>query len=258
MLSYLFSYPQMSAVDAMKADTDAIIQSFCLVAIAEIFYKTWFVALLMALKHDKFTVFCGCSAGLAAHVAIAGFFGVTVSKLVPVGYLDFGAAILYVFFAYLFYQDYLEADPEADIIAAGKEEAAEDCEGAVEEDTGGAYGAVQKSSGKDVAISRNTKLFGACSMAMFIAEWGDRTQIAMLGAAASKPVIPVCIGSLAAFLLLTLSAVIVGGLLGNQTISEKMVHGTSAIAFVIFAVLAVRDGLSDFEQNNLGLEVPAH
>merc|ERR1719158_205665 len=153
MLSYLFSYPQMSAVDAMKADTDAIIQSFCLVAIAEIFDKTWFVALLMALKHDKFIVFCGCSAGLAAHVAIAGFFGVTVSKLIPVGYLDFGAAILYVFFAYLFYQDYLEADPDADIIAAGKEEAAEDCEGAVEEDTGGAYGAVQKSSGKDVAIS---------------------------------------------------------------------------------------------------------
>jgi len=227
------------------ADMDAAVQSFCLVAIAEVFDKTWFVALLMALKYDKLVVFWSCFLGLAAHVAIAGVFGLAFAKLVPMRYLDFGAAALYAFFAVLFYIDYLNADPDSDMIEAGKEEAAEDCEGAVEED-GTNYGATDaKKAAYASKLRHNMKVFGACCMAMFIAEWGDRTQIAMIGAAASKPVVPVCIGSMAAFFLLTLSAVIVGGMLKNQKISEKLVHGVSSIAFVGFALLALREGLAE-------------
>jgi len=49
-------------------------------------------------------------------------------------------------------------------------------------------------------------VFGKAFMGVFIAEWGDRTQIAMIGQHASQPLIPVCIGSLIAFFLLTVSA----------------------------------------------------
>merc|ERR1719387_1591128 len=101
-----------------------------MVAIAEVFDKTWFVALLMALRYDKVVVFWGCFLVLAGHVGIAAGFGAVAANLIPVRFLHFGAAALYAFFAVLFYKDYLDADPESDIIAAGKEEAAEDCEGA--------------------------------------------------------------------------------------------------------------------------------
>merc|ERR1719235_2549676 len=129
------------------------------------------------------------------------------------------------------------------MIASGKEEAEEDVEGAkesIEEN----YGSVDaKKMAQKSQLNKKLKLFGACFVAMFIAEWGDRTQIAMIGAASSTPVVAVVLGSLAAFFVLTLSAVIVGGFLGNQKISEKMVHLVSAISFVVFACMAVHDGI---------------
>jgi putative Ca2+/H+ antiporter (TMEM165/GDT1 family) len=223
---------------------EGTMKAFSMVSIAEVFDKTWFVALLMALRYDKVIVFWSCFLGLAAHVALAGIFGAVAANLIPVRLLHFGAAALYAFFAVLFYKDYEEADPDADIIAAGKEEAEEDCEGAKEQIEDNSYGSVDaKKVAKKSELTKKLKLFGACFVAMFIAEWGDRTQIAMIGAASSTPVLSVVIGSLAAFFVLTLSAVIVGGFLGNQKISEKMVHGVSAISFVVFALMAIHDGL---------------
>jgi len=202
------------------------------------------VALLMALKYDKVIVFWGCFLALAAHTVLAAVFGYTIARLVPVTFLHFAAAALYAYFAILFWQDYLNAEEDSDIIAAGKEEAAEDCQGDVDDNYGSTEGAGSNHNVKKSGISRIIKIFSACFMAMFIAEWGDRTQIAMIGQHASQPLIPVCIGSLAAFLILTLSAVIVGGLLANTKLSEKMVHLVSAISFAVFAVLSVSDGLS--------------
>merc|ERR1719162_2919040 len=73
--------------------------------------------------------------GLAAHVAIAAIFGYAVARMIPMMYLNFGAAALYALFAVLFFKDYQDADPEADIISAGKEDAAEDVEEASKEDS---------------------------------------------------------------------------------------------------------------------------
>merc|ERR1712014_179103 len=83
-----------------------------------------------------------------------------------------------------------------------------------------------------------SRIFTECWMAMFIAEWGDRTQIAMIGQHASQPIIPVCVGSLVAFFLLTVSAVMVGMFLDGMRLSEKKVHLVSSISFFIFAALA--------------------
>jgi len=81
--------------------------------------------------------------------------------------------------------------------------------------------------------------------AMFIAEWGDRTQIAMVGQHASQPLIPVCLGSLIAFFLLTFTAVLAGWFLAGRSLSEKSVYLFSAISFLVFALLAVRDGITN-------------
>eukprot|EP00746_Dinoflagellata_sp_MGD_P155163 gnl/MRDRNA2_/MRDRNA2_85230_c0_seq3.p1 gnl/MRDRNA2_/MRDRNA2_85230_c0~~gnl/MRDRNA2_/MRDRNA2_85230_c0_seq3.p1 ORF type:complete len:299 (-),score=50.81 gnl/MRDRNA2_/MRDRNA2_85230_c0_seq3:132-911(-) len=241
---YSIQVPGISA-----GDVDVVYKSFVLIAIAELFDKTWFVALLMALRYDKVIVFWGCFLALAGHVGLAGLFGAVAANLIPLWLLHFSAAALYGFFAVLFYKDYQDADPDADIIAAGKEEAEEDCEGAkenIEEN----YGSVDaKKTTQNAMITKEMKLFGACFVAMFIAEWGDRTQIAMIGAASSTPVVAVIVGSLAAFFVLTLSAVIVGGFLGNQKISEKTVHLVSAISFLVFTGMAVHDGLAALPQS---------
>lgn len=217
-------------------------QAFCLVGIAELFDKTWFVALLMALRYDKLTVFNGCYLALFAHVIIAAIFGYTVSKVVPIIFLHFGAAALYAFFAVLYFKDWHEADPDSDIIEAGKEEAGADITEDIEETS--TYGATEKKGQLTMRSYFQMKVFGQCFITMFIAEWGDRTQIAMIGQHASQPLIPVCLGSAIAFFLLTLSAVIVGMMLKGQKLSEKTVHFVSALSFAIFAALALHDGLT--------------
>lgn len=220
-----------------RESIEATYQSFILISIAELFDKTWFVALLMALKYDKVIVFWGCFMALAAHTVLAAVLGYTIARIIPVAYLHFATAALYSYFAFLFWQDYLAADEDSDIIAAGKEEAAED----VAEDIDGRAG----KSGETSVTPRMLKIFGACFLAMFIAEWGDRTQIAMIGQHASQPLIPVCLGSLAAFFILTSSAVIAGQLLANTKLSEKTVHLISTLSFGVFALLAVWDGITE-------------
>eukprot|EP00930_Biecheleria_cincta_P069369 TRINITY_DN5710_c1_g2_i1.p1 TRINITY_DN5710_c1_g2~~TRINITY_DN5710_c1_g2_i1.p1 ORF type:complete len:249 (+),score=36.78 TRINITY_DN5710_c1_g2_i1:58-747(+) len=208
------------------------LQSFCLVAIAELFDKTWFVALLMAMNHPRSTVFWGCYSALALHTVIAAGFGYAVSRLMPIAYLHFMAAGLYALFAMLYAKDFYNADPAGDMIEAGKEEAGEALP---------IQGAKQRTD--------QISIFGQCFMAMFVAEWGDRTQIAMIGQHASQPLTPVCIGSLIAFFILTSSAVLAGSLLSDHRVSERFVFLSSSLCFAIFSLLALRDGFASIDES---------
>merc|ERR1719356_545542 len=76
----------------------------------------------------------------------------------------------------------------------------------------------------------------------FIAEWGDRTQIAMIGLHSSKPLVPVCFGSAIAFLLLTASACLTAKFIGTRRLSETLVKGISAVSFAVFTLLSINDG----------------
>jgi putative Ca2+/H+ antiporter (TMEM165/GDT1 family) len=233
-----------ASIPAMSVRADwvgACFQSFCLVGSAELFDKTWFVALLMALKHPKGTVFTSCYLALVVHTIIAAIFGYGISKTMPIRTLHFSAAALYTVFACMYFRDWHHADPHSDIIAAGKEEAGEAIADYTEEQI---YGSMEKGGSRKMGTSKWTQVFSQCFTAMFIAEWGDRTQIAMVGQHASQPLIPVCLGSLMAFFLLTFTAVLAGMLLAGRSLSEKTVHLFSAISFLVFAALAVRDGLT--------------
>jgi putative Ca2+/H+ antiporter (TMEM165/GDT1 family) len=243
--------------------SQVFIQSFTLVGIAELFDKTWFVALLMSLKYEKNLVFWSCFSALGAHTMIAVVIGAAINKIFPISVLHFGATSLYTFFAVLYLKDWYYADPDSDIIESGKAEAGEDLEqesgeknhteldevvGCLEggddtepdskkkpESQAATNGPKKANNWKSIACQ--------CFMAMFIAEWGDRTQIAMIGQHASQPLIPVCLGSLLAFFLLTVSAVMVGVCLDGAKLSEKMVHLVSSLSFFVFAALALMDGV---------------
>lgn len=69
-------------------------------------------------------------------------------------------------------------------------------------------------------------------------------QVAMITLHSSAPWLPVCLGSLVAFLLLTFSAVAAATLVQHAKLSERFVLAFSAASFFIFAGLAVHDGLA--------------
>ncbi|CAK9252796.1 unnamed protein product, partial [Sphagnum jensenii] len=83
--------------------------------------------------------------------------------------------------------------------------------------------------------SENLKIFTQALTLTFLAEWGDRSQIATIALAASKNVYGVILGGLLGHAFCTGLAVIGGRLLAAR-ISEKTVAIIGGILFLFFAV----------------------
>merc|ERR1719456_323867 len=91
----------------------------------------------------------------------------------------------------------------------------------------------------------NWKMLWAAFFTTFMAEMGDRTQIAMIGQHAVQPILPVIVGSAVAFLQLTLIAILTGHILSGQGLKERTVLLTGATSFLFFALITFKDGLDD-------------
>jgi len=227
---------------------NAGLQAFFMVSVAEVFDKTWFMAIIMAMTFGKQVSFWASTLALQAHVVIAAIFGLMLAKLIsPLTLLILASILYFVFFA-LYAWDCLNADKDSDIFAAGMEESREDAG----LDAGGGDGGDSKtaakygSTGGSKTSTKNTWAgFWKTFIAVFIAEWGDRTQIAMIGQHASLPIIPVVIGSAIAFTLLTASAVIVSGFVDSLKISERDVNCLAACSFLLFCLLTVNEIMVD-------------
>jgi putative Ca2+/H+ antiporter (TMEM165/GDT1 family) len=88
-------------------------------------------------------------------------------------------------------------------------------------------------------------VFGATLLAFFLAEMGDKTQIATIALAAKySAFVAVVAGTTLGMMIANVPAVLLGGKI-VQAISLKLVHGITA---VIFAVLG---GLTLFNASNL-------
>lgn len=246
------------------AGFQVFLRSLFMVGIAELFDKTWFMGLLLALKYTPATVFVGSFLSLFLHTILAAAFGYAFARLLKPYILNFLAAGLFLLFAILYSRDCWRADKDSDVIASGREEAAEDCdlepskqdscesiasapeEGKVQAEAP-AYGAAKApQKARRSRFAKEFSIFLKAFLAVFIAEWGDRTQIAMIGQHASQPLIPVFLGSVVAFFLLTLSAVGVAHVLTDQKLSERVVYAVSATCFFVFAALALKDALIAF------------
>lgn len=212
-------------------------QTFFLVGSAEIFDKTFFIAMILAMQHRKFgvTVFLSCFVALVLHVAMAAVCGYAISKMLTPMMLDFGAAGLYFIFACLYAKDYYYADPEA--LCDLDETKAE----LAEMEGGSQYGAA--SGPKKILSQAVMKVATLAFTSTFIGEFGDRTQIAMIGQHASQPIIPVCIGSTLAFAVLCATAVLSGIYLSSCAVTERQVCMIGGFSFLIFSVVSLWDGM---------------
>jgi len=270
----------MIGPQSVASDAQVFWRSLALVGVAELFDKTWFMGLLLALRYPPVVVFIGSFLALFLHCFFAAAFGLAFARLVPQSVLNFLAAGLFATFAVLYAKDWYGADPNSDAIAAGREGAAEDCgleadhEARKPQVVGNAGSGTQPEKDMDTDTSNapdfeNKELvtwndnnqqarnladpktrslatriaFTKSFTGVFIAEWGDRTQIAMIGQHASQPLLPVFFGSALAFFFLTLSAVGLAAVASKLQLSERVVHGVGAVSFALFAGLALKDSL---------------
>jgi len=226
----------------------AVFQSFLVVAVAEVFDKTWFVGVICALRFGIVNAFMGSYSALALHTIIAAGVGYGIAMMgIPLYILHSITFCMFASFFILYTYEIITHTTGGSSIALRMTEAEEE----FAKDLGESSQLIQKSSketdikskseGKVLEGLIEKRAVWTTFLTVFIAEWGDRTQIAMVGLHSSYPVLPIFIGSILAFAVITLSAVLVAQGIRKSSITELSINILSAISFFIFACLSCND-----------------
>ena len=179
-----------------------------LIFLAELGDKTQLVCMTLAAKHRPWPVIIGAVLSFILLNVLAVAFGASLSKWLPENLLVGIVAVLFAVFGIQFLRD--SGDDE--------EEETETLE------NGG------KSVGRSVILTT--------FMLIFVAELGDKTQIAVAGLAAGAPPIPVWVGSTLALSLSSVLGVVVGRTLLTR-IPMKTLNRVSGLFFLTLAALAL-------------------
>ncbi len=174
---------------------------FAVIFVAELPDKTALASLVLATRHRALPVLAGAAAALAIQSLVAVIAGSLLSLLPPRA-VHIGSGALFLVSAIVMWRKH-EEEPEA---------------------------------GEDGGQVGFAKAFTMSFMVVFVAEWGDLTQIATAGFAAHarQPVLVFCAATTALWAVAAL-AVIVGkhaGHLLNPKITQK-------VAAVLFALVGV-------------------
>lgn len=196
-----------------------------LITISELGDKTFFIAVILSMQHSRKIVFAGVTAALAAMTVLSVIFGQILSVLTQGSkiYVHYAEIVLFIAFGLKLLYD------ASKMTAKAEEEVIEEAKEAVEK--------ADLDSKQKSPWSILLKSF----VLTFIAEWGDRTQIATIALAASNNAIGVTAGAILGHAICAAIAVIGGKLIAGK-ISEKQITLLGGILFIIFGIVAAVEG----------------
>ncbi len=180
----------------------AVTTPFGLVFLAELGDKSQLVCMTLAARHRHWPVLAGAMVAFAILNTLAVVFGAGLSHWVPERVLAAVVALLFAIFGIL-------------SLRAKEEEGEED---------------VTERSGHGV--------FVMAFLMIFLAEMGDKTQIAVAGMASTLPVIPVWIGATIALFATSALGVVAGRKLLRRIPIHRL-HQISGVFFLILAAFAL-------------------
>jgi len=179
---------------------------FVLIFLAEIGDKSQLVCMTLASRHRHMPVFWGALAAFMVLNLLAVIFGAALALVLPERLVAALVAALFAVFGVL-------------SLRAGAEE---DCE--------------------DVAPRPGHSIFATAFLMLFLAEMGDKTQLAVAGLAGALPPIPVWIGATLALGATSALGILVGGTLMRR-IPLRRLHQLSGLLFLAIAALALTRAL---------------
>lgn len=97
-------------------------------------------------------------------------------------------------------------------------------------------------------IIPNTYILGKAFMMTFLAEWGDRSQIATIALAASFNPYIVTLGAVLGHLLCTAAAIKLGSWISGK-ISEKKILTVGGVVFIISGLCTAALAIEDLQRN---------
>ncbi|NJL98681.1 MAG: TMEM165/GDT1 family protein [Synechococcaceae cyanobacterium SM2_3_2] len=196
------------------------ISSVLLVTVAEFGDKTFFLPLILAMRHSRRMVFLGSWSALVLMSVLAVGIGQLLLSLLPLFWIRLLSSGLFVGFGLKMLWQAWQMSPQIMEIEEA-DEALELVEAAESHGAG---------VGGDWAV-----IWEAFSLTA-MAEWGDKTQIATLSLAAAHPGLSVMAGATLGHGIMTALAVIGGRMIASR-VSERAVLWVGGILFLVFAVL---------------------
>merc|ERR1719326_2685806 len=206
--------------------SESFSSSFFMILATELGDETFIIAAVMAMRHPKFTVLGGALSALYFMTVLSAALGVVLPNFISQRTVHSCATLLYTFFGLRLM--YIGAKGEEE----NKDEEFEEVENTLKDSASKAHkGVVRRTFSKFC-----TPIFLEALMLTFLAEWGDRSQIATITLAAHQNPIGVIIGACIGHTICTSLAVFGGEWLGKR-ISQRVVAFIGGGLFMLFALL---------------------
>lgn len=194
-----------------------------LITISELGDKTFFIAVVMSMRHPRRLVLAGVVAALAAMTILSVMLGTAIAFL-PRVYIHYAEIALFVGFGVKL------------LVDAWRMPATVECPAVDEAKT-----AVEQSEKNLKHHKTNWAVILESFILTFLAEWGDRTQIATIALAAANNPLGVTIGAILGHAICAVIAVIGGRMMAGR-ISERAITFFGGCLFLIFGIVALLEG----------------
>ncbi|XP_028790360.1 GDT1-like protein 4 [Neltuma alba] len=202
---------------------DAFFASLSMIIVSEIGDETFIIAALMAMRHPKSTVLSGALSALIIMTVLSTGLGRIVPNLISRKHTNSAATVLYAFFGLRLLYIAWRSDSKS----SQKKEMEE-----VEEKLEAGQG---KTTFRRFFSRFCTPIFLESFILTFLAEWGDRSQIATIALATHKNALGVAVGATFGHTICTSLAVVGGSMLASK-ISQRTVATIGGLLFLCFSV----------------------
>jgi len=217
----------------------AFIASLSVIIVSELGDKTFFIAAIMAMKHARLTVFGGAITALGVMTVLSALGGTLVTKIIPRAYTYYLSAFLFFIFGVKMLKEAhdMSADEGQEEYEEVQAELRKRDEEAEKDPESGLGASLPPPTSRRILRRFLPRIFIQSLTLTFLAEWGDRSQIATIVLAARENLTGVCVGGTLGHALCTGLAVI-GGRMIAQRISVRTVTLVGGAVFIVFAFSA--------------------
>lgn len=208
----------------------------------EIGDKTFFIAAVLSMRQERSAVFAGAILSLYVMTVLSSVMGLVLPSLIPIKYTHLLGGFLFLYFGVKLVLD--SRGMESNRVSEELEEVEEellhpkkaDVESGVDDDDDDRNS--NNNSGRNSMKRGFTQVAMQAFTLTFLAEWGDRSQIATIALSAAKNPFGVTLGGCLGHTMCTGLAVLGGRMLAAR-ISEKTVSFVGGLIFLVFGIHSV-------------------